>query len=236
MCSGCVDFDFAPLGTNRCFRQLTPKAKEGMIDFWLIRHGETIENAQGICQGQTPGTLSEEGVMQAKALAEYLKHETFDVIYSSDLRRTMKTTEEVLQFHPGAEILPEPLLRERYLAAWQGKPFPENWKEMDLPDGAETSEDLMIRAKAFLSLLKEKHQGQKVFAMSHGGLIRAFWTVLHNLNPDSYSQWDAPENTSISRFELKEDGSVNELVRNLAEHLDKVPVNHKTKNNNDWQL
>ncbi|GET21933.1 histidine phosphatase family protein [Prolixibacter denitrificans] len=207
-----------------------------MIDFWLIRHGETVENAQGICQGQTPGTLSEDGMMQARALAEYLKNEEFDVIYSSDLRRTMKTTEAVLQFHPGEEIIPEPLLRERYLADWQGKPFPKNWKEMDLPEEAETSEDLIVRAKAFLSLLKEKHEGKKVFAMSHGGLIRAFWTVLHNLDNGSYSRWDAPENTSISRFGLNEDGSVNELVRNLAEHLETVPVSSKAKNKNDWQL
>lgn len=207
-----------------------------MIDFWLIRHGETIENAQGICQGQTPGRLSEEGMMQARALAEYLKNEEFDVIYSSDLRRTMKTTEEVTRFHPGYEIIPELLLRERYLGDWQGKPFPKNWNEIDLPEGAETSEDLIVRAKAFLSLLKERHEGQKVFAMSHGGLIRAFWTVLHGLEDDSYSHWDAPENTSISRFELREDGSVKELVRNLAEHLETVPVNNKAKNKNDWQL
>ncbi|GET29214.1 histidine phosphatase family protein [Prolixibacter sp. SD074] len=207
-----------------------------MIDFWLIRHGETVENVQGICQGQTPGTLSEDGMMQAKALAGYLKNEEFDVIYSSDLRRTMKTTEEVLRFHPGEEIIPEPLLRERYLAGWQGKPFPNNWDGMDLPEGAETSEDLIVRAEAFIKLIKEKNEGQKVFAMSHGGLIRAFWTVLHNLDPDSYYQWDTPKNTSISRFGLKEDGSVKELVRNFAGHLGTVPVKNKAKNNNDWQL
>ena len=207
-----------------------------MIDFWLIRHGETIENAQGICQGQTPGTLSEDGILQAKALAEYLKDEEFDVIYSSDLLRTMKTTEEVTKFHPGAKIIPESLLRERYLAGWQGKPFPKNWNEVDLPEGAETSEDLIVRARAFIQLIKEKNEGQKVFAMSHGGLIRAFWTVLHNLEDDSYYQWDAPKNTSISRFELRKDGSVKELIRNLADHLEMVEVKNKAQNTSDWQL
>ena len=207
-----------------------------MIDFWLIRHGETIENAQGICQGQTPGTLSEDGMMQAKALAEYLKDEEFDVMYSSDLLRTMKTTEEVTKFHPGAKIIPEPLLRERYLAGWQGKPFPKNWNEVDLPEGAETSEDLIARARAFIQLMKEKNEGQKIFAMSHGGLIRAFWTVLYNLEDGSYYEWEAPKNTSISRFQLKEDGSVKELFRNLAEHLEMVEVKNKVKNTSDWQL
>jgi len=207
-----------------------------MIDFWLIRHGETVENARGICQGQTPGTLNEEGILQAKAVGEFLKNEEFDVVYSSDLLRTMKTTAEITKFHPGKEILPEPLLRERYLAAWQGKPFPKGWKDMDLPEGAETSTDLIARAEKFIRQLKEKHEGQKVFAMSHGGLIRAFWTVLHGFDYDSYYHWDAPKNTSISRFELNDDGSVKVVARNLAEHLELVQVESKAKNQNGWQL
>ncbi|WP_372775877.1 histidine phosphatase family protein [Mangrovibacterium sp.] len=207
-----------------------------MIDFWLIRHGETVENAQGICQGQTPGTLNEEGIMQAEMLGEYLKSETFDVVYSSDLLRTMKTTAEVTKFHLEKEIIAEPLLRERYLAAWQGKPFPKNWKDMDLPEGAETSDDLIARAEAFLKLIKDKHEGQKVFAMSHGGLIRAFWTVLHGFDHDSYYHWDAPKNTSISRFELNDDGSVKVVARNLAEHLELAQAENKSTNKNDWQL
>jgi len=207
-----------------------------MINFWLIRHGETIENAQGICQGQTPGTLNEEGIMQAKALSDYLKKETFDVVYSSDLLRTMKTTEEVLKFHPGKAIIAEPLLRERYLAAWQGKPFPKNWKDLDLPEGAETSDDLIERAKKFIELIREKHEGETVFAMSHGGLIRAFWTVLHDFDNDSYYHWDAPKNTSISRFELHKDGSVKVLARNLAEHLETELLESEPSNTNSWQL
>ena len=79
-------------------------------------------------QGQTPGTLNEDGIAQAKALGEYLKDEAFDFYYSSDLLRTMKTTQEVTKYHPEKEIIPEPLLRERYLAAWQGQPFPKGWK------------------------------------------------------------------------------------------------------------
>lgn len=207
-----------------------------MIDFWLIRHGETVENAQRICQGQTPGTLNEEGIVQAKNLGKYLKDEKFDVIYSSDLLRTMKTTAEVAKYHPEKEIIAEPLLRERYLADWQGKPFPKNWKELDLPEGAETSEDLIARATEFIKLLKEKHQGQKVFAMSHGGLIRAFWTVLHSFDHDSYYHWDAPKNTSISRFELHPDGTVKVTARNLADHLELVPVETNAKSTADWQL
>ncbi|PTN08178.1 histidine phosphatase family protein [Mangrovibacterium marinum] len=207
-----------------------------MIDFWLVRHGETVENKQGICQGQTPGTLNEDGIAQAKMLGEFLKNENFDAYYSSDLLRTMKTTAEVTSFHPEKEIIPEPLLRERYLAAWQGNPFPKNWKEMDLPEGAETAGDLISRAEAFIKRIKEQNEGQQVFAMSHGGLIRAFWTVLHGFDHDSYYQWDAPKNTSISRFELHEDGTVKVIARNFARHLEELQVTEQGKSLSDWQL
>ena len=32
-----------------------------MIELIIIRHGETQENANGICQGQSEGVLSEKG-------------------------------------------------------------------------------------------------------------------------------------------------------------------------------
>ena len=207
-----------------------------MIEFCLIRHGETIENAQGICQGQTPGTLSEEGIFQAKVVGEILKDDPFDVIYSSDLKRTMETAAEITKHHPKKQIIPEPLLRERYLAAWQGQAFPKNWKEMDLPDGAETSADLIARAEKFIRLMHEHNEGQKVIAMSHGGLIRAFWTVLNGLDHASYYNWDAPKNTSISRFELNSNGTVKTIVRNQADHLELTSGESKEKNTNDWQL
>ncbi len=207
-----------------------------MIEFCLIRHGETEENALKICQGQTPGTLTKEGILQAKAAGEFLKDEHFVAFYSSDLKRTMESAAQITQFHPELEIIPEKLLRERYLAAWQGKPFPKNWKDMDLPEGAETAEDLIVRAKQFIQLLKEKHEGQKIAAMSHGGLIRAFWTVLSGLNASDYYNWEAPKNTSISRFELFEDGTVKTVVRNQTEHLELATINLESKNKDDWQL
>ncbi len=205
-----------------------------MIDFWLIRHGETEENAAGICQGQTPGTLSDIGKLQTEAVGEALKNEHFDIFYSSDLRRTMQSMQAVTQHHSNQEIIPEPLLRERYLAGWQGQPFPKDWDMQELPEGAETAEDLIERVKEFLKLISNKHKGQKIAAMSHGGLIRAFWTVLHNRDVSSYHQWESPKNTSISRFKLWPDGTVETVVLNQADHLELDSLT--SRNNGKWQL
>jgi len=205
-----------------------------MIDFWLIRHGETEENAAGICQGQTPGTLSAIGKQQAEAVGEVLKDETFDLFYSSDLKRTMESMQAITLHHNNGEIIPEPLLRERYLAGWQGQPFPKNWDLKTLPEGAETTEDLIRRAKEFIKLITTHHQGKKIATMSHGGLIRAFWTVLHGYNTDYYHQWESPKNTSISRFKLMPDGTADVAFINQADHISSVQLN--SSNNNQWQL
>ena len=61
----------------------------------LLRHGESLGNAGGIAQGQADFELSETGVAQARALANYLQREsvTFDRIISSPLQRARQTAE-----------------------------------------------------------------------------------------------------------------------------------------------
>ena len=36
-----------------------------MTTLYLVRHGETVDNAAQIMQGQTPGRLNEKGIEQA---------------------------------------------------------------------------------------------------------------------------------------------------------------------------
>lgn len=202
-----------------------------MIDFWLIRHGETEENVAGICQGQKIGTLTEKGLNQAVVLGEALKSKHFDHFYSSDLKRTMDTMQQVTQHHKQAEIIKEPLLRERYLADWEGKPFPKNWQQLPLPVGAETSDDLIVRAQKYLELLKKNHPGERVVAMSHGGMLRAFWTVLHHLPSSEFARWETPKNTSISRFHIWPNGDINTLTLNNVDHLNNDNLHSNNRSN-----
>ena len=71
-----------------------------MVEFIVLRHGETVENSQRICQGQTEGTLSERGWQQVKAVAMELSAYPVDAIYSSPLRRAVDTAMAVQQYHP----------------------------------------------------------------------------------------------------------------------------------------
>ena len=54
---------------------------EVMTLLYLVRHGETVDNANHIMQGQTPGELNEQGIKQAEELADRLKDEPIDCLY-----------------------------------------------------------------------------------------------------------------------------------------------------------
>jgi broad specificity phosphatase PhoE len=191
-----------------------------MIQLMIIRHGETMENAGNICQGQQHGCLSELGIQQARNLAATLEGEEIDAVYSSDLQRAMDTATEILKFHPKLELQTDPLLRECSLPLWEGKPFPKNWKWEHLPEGSETNEDMMDRGRHFIFKLLETDEGKCVAVVTHGGMIRAFRTVIANKPASDYFSWDVSKNTSVSRIELHLNGKHKLVEVNNTDHLD----------------
>jgi 2,3-bisphosphoglycerate-dependent phosphoglycerate mutase len=64
-----------------------------MIKLVLVRHGESIWNRENLFTGWTDVDLSEKGVQEAKDAGKILKEEgyTFDVAYTSVLKRAIKT-------------------------------------------------------------------------------------------------------------------------------------------------
>ncbi|MBI5002370.1 histidine phosphatase family protein [Candidatus Woesearchaeota archaeon] len=91
----------------------------------LVRHGETVENATGICQGQSYGTLSEKGKEQARKVGLRLKSEKIDTAYVSDLERTKDTAKEILKYHPHVPVIYTKDLRERSWGVFEGRPREE---------------------------------------------------------------------------------------------------------------
>lgn len=176
----------------------------------IVRHGETTANALNIIQGQTDVPLNERGVQQAARVAEALKDEKFDAVYSSDLSRAMTTARAIV---PEGEITALPALREWHLGVWQGKDldrikkdYPEIYAgvyrgeaNLRIP-GGETRNELRQRIKDFLESLPAKHpEGGKILMVSHGGAIRALFRVLVGEN-NIYSKPPEVGNCSISRF------------------------------------
>ncbi len=93
---------------------------------YAIRHGQTDWNKEGIIQGGGSNCpLNEEGLKQAKILAEKLKNFHITKIYSSDLLRAKQTTEEINKILK-VKVVYSPLLRETNYGEVEGKKISGN--------------------------------------------------------------------------------------------------------------
>ena len=146
-----------------------------MTILYLVRHGETVDNANHIMQGQTQGELNATGVEQAKVLAEQLKDEPFDAFVASDLKRSVDTCKILAEPHH-REVVTTPLLRERDWGGFTGRYIPD-LKNEAWPDDIETLEAMQARARRFLDFIKETYPNQRVLAVGHGIINKAIQAV-----------------------------------------------------------
>lgn len=151
-----------------------------MTTLYLVRHGETFDNAAQILQGQVQGELNDAGKEQARQVAEKMKNEKIDVFVSSDLNRSEQTCAIIAAPH-GAEIVTTPLLRERDWGSMTGKYIPALPKDpADWPDDVETIAHLKSRAQNFLTWLKVTYPGKTVVAVGHGIINKAVQSVYYH--------------------------------------------------------
>ena len=142
---------------------------------FLIRHGETVDNALQIMQGQTQGKLNEQGREQARQVAQRLAAEPVDVFVSSDLRRAIQTAEIIAAPH-GLPVTTTQLLRERDWGSFTGRYIPELKGEV-WPDDIESEPALLQRAADFLQYITATYPGKRVVAVGHGIVNKAILAV-----------------------------------------------------------
>ena len=139
-----------------------------MTTLYLVRHGETIDNAAQILQGQLQGELNEKGVRQA---------EQIDVFVSSDLKRSIDTCRIIAAPHH-KDVETTPLLRERDWGDFTGKFIPD-LKDVEWPENVESLEKLKSRAQSFLTYLKTSFPNKTVLAVGHGIINKAIQSVYY---------------------------------------------------------
>ena len=98
-----------------------------MAEIILVRHGETEWNVKEIFRGRIDIELNETGMRQAELLAEYLSDLKIEAVYSSPLRRALKTAEVITSHHKLDVEIADGLMDFDY-GEWQGL-FHEEVKE-----------------------------------------------------------------------------------------------------------
>ena len=144
---------------------------------YLVRHGETIDNASQTMQGQTHGELNERGIRQALELSEEWKDKEINAVVASDLKRAIDTAGIIAAPH-GLEVVTTTLLRERDWGDFTGRYIPD-LKNEPWPDNVESLENLLSRAGKFITYVKETFPGKKVLAVGHGIINKAIQAVYY---------------------------------------------------------
>ncbi len=152
---------------------------------YLVRHGESEDNAASLFGGRRDAALSARGQREADAVARRLAADTVDAVLSSRLGRAQKTAEVIAARH-GLEVQVTPDWEEADFGAWEGctyaqveSAYPEAiraWTGSPLtvsPTGGESFESVHRRVRAALRALLAEYRGKSVLLVSHGGPIRA---------------------------------------------------------------
>lgn len=180
---------------------------------YLIRHGQSLANAQGIFLGQGDLDLSQLGIAQACKTADYLKNHVGrpDAIYASDLKRAYNTGKATAdQF--AMPITKDQNLREIDAGKWCCVPFsdlqvqfPETYSRWmhDIGnshcDGGESVAQLQNRVVGAVTRIAKAHENSTVFLFTHATPIRVF--AAHCLNKTLDGIKDIPwgANASVTK-------------------------------------
>ncbi len=180
----------------------------------LTRHGQTCHNALGLSMGQgIDGVLNEEGMEQARCVAERLRGEHVTSIYTSNLRRATYTAKIIRQYHPRARMMSEPALRERRLGIYEGRPNTE-WKvameastlpfHLYQPQGGESYDEVYKRICILYERLLSEAPNETILLVSHTGtltmlLLRVFGLSITRENYERHK----PGNTAVTILEYQ---------------------------------
>ncbi|MDJ0695071.1 histidine phosphatase family protein [Mastigocoleus sp. MO_188.B34] len=188
----------------------------------LLRHGESTYNRLELYQGScNDSVLTTNGILDAQHTGIYLaelglNNKNLDLIYSSSLRRSYDTAQEIAQaiantFEPKI-IHTSDLLWETDLPQWRGlgikyvrKNFPEEyhtWKHspqdffMESIEGVDNEVDSVSRFYPLIDLyskirlfwqdLLRNHFGQTILVIAHGGSNRALISIALGIEPKRY--------------------------------------------------
>lgn len=132
--------------------------------------------------GHNGGTLSEQGIEQAKTTAKQLQHEVLDQVLSSDLKRCVDTAKYILEYHPDIKLQTTAELREVNYGEFQGRPGAEiraffdkegGFTQESKATGGESNREMSIRVLKFVNYIFEHFPNQRILLVTHNGPIEA---------------------------------------------------------------
>lgn len=198
----------------------------------MVRHGQSIANAERRFAGHSDFDLSELGHKQAAMAAEYLiKNEKIDLIYSSDLLRAYHTATPISEAF-GIPVQKDEKLREIFAGEWEALSIEEIaekyaedfsvWKNnysQSRPTGGESTAEVFERVIPHVLDLAARHEGKTILLATHATVTRAFIAYSMGLGPHETELLEGfPQNASLNIF-VYDNGRMSPETINLTDHL-----------------
>ncbi len=167
------------------------------LRFFLVRHGETAENARMRYLGTRDEPLTENGMRQALHVADALSQIPIAAIISSPMLRAADTAAPI-QKACGVELRLDRRLAEGSFGRWEGLSRAEvlelgnpdaellaRWESDPscAPPGGESINDVQKRVIRLVEELKEEFAGSSVVLVSHVGPIKALLAAALGVSP-----------------------------------------------------
>ncbi len=200
---------------------------------YIIRHGQTDFNLQGIVQGSgVDSSLNQTGRAQARAFFEMYKDVAFDKVYTSLLRRTSESVKDFI-----AKGIPHEVLSGLNEISWGAKEgqriTPEedayyHWmlKQWQLGntaeriEGGESPEDVVLRQRKAIEQFMSNDEEKTILICMHGRAIRILLCELLNYPLKSM---DVFEHQNLCLYQLDFTGSMFAIKKhNDVGHLEDI--------------
>ena len=169
----------------------------------LVRHGQSEWNLKNLFTGWKDVDLTEAGIAEARAAGRKLNAQglTFDVAYTSALKRAQRTLDLILEEmgQPNIPIVRDQALNERDygdLVGLNKDDARKKWGEEQVhiwrrsydvpPPGGESLKDTVARALPYYvqEIQPRVLRGERVLISAHGNSLRALIMVLERLTPE----------------------------------------------------
>lgn len=188
-----------------------------MSKIFLVRHGQDTDNAIGILNGRRDTELTELGYEQAKRVADKLKDNDIEIIYTSPLKRAYETAGIIATELKIQKIIVDENLIERDFGILTGKPVSDisKYSQKILPtekvnyfldvDGAENFPKLLERGKKILDELRKRYPNQSVLIVTHGDIGKMIRAAYHQWTWEDGLKTPYFDNTAVLELSDEQD-------------------------------
>ena len=176
------------------------------MKLYVVRHGETMENANNCLVGRINSSLTSKGKEQAKQVSNYFKDKKIDLIVSSPLDRCKETAQIISNNLP---IIYSDKLLGRDHGEFTGKPrdsinFDEYWnyKKNIQYEKAESVKDLYNRVATLIDDLKEKYKDKNIIIVTHSGIMRVLYYYFKGIPDDGVLSEITIRNCEVFEYDI----------------------------------